>query len=165
MFYSRGARYFFYLGDKKHPKQINLCPYFRAVIGTMIIFPFMYAWNNLPESIKDHKDLLQFTVTWFIVSMVINAILYIHSESFWWVGLAMFFGMMGFVGLCMGLKLLFEKISYKMYMRKRNKMKEKPLDPQKPPVLSLVGEFIRSKHEKICPCVEFVDDQKVQNNA
>ena len=160
MLYIHGKNYFFYHGDKNYPKPINLCPYFRTVVGTMIIFPFIFAWNNLPESVKNHKDMLFFTIGWFLFSIFINVILYLHNQSSWWVGLALFFGMMGFIGFCMTMKLLVEKISYKMYMRKRNRIRERPMDSIKPPVLSLVGEFIKSKHEKICPCIEFVDEKK-----
>jgi len=160
MQYTHGKKYFFHHGDKKYPKQINLCPYFRAVIGTMIIFPFMFAWKNMPESIRDHRDGMVGILVWLLISVIINIFFFSRSESFWWLGLAVFFSGLGVVASMIALKLLFEKISYKMYMRRRNKMRKKPLDSNKPPVLSLVGEFIRSKHEKICPCIEFVDEKK-----
>ena len=165
MFYIHGKRYFFNLGDKKYPKEINLCPYFRAVIGTMIIFPFVFLLNNMPEPIKEHRDGLIGTIAWFFISVIINIFLFLHSQSFWWVGLALFFGGIGIVASMIALKILFEKISYKMYIRKRNKMHGKPLDSYKQPVLSLVGEFIKSKHEKICPCIEFVDDDEKKGDV
>ena len=162
MFYIHGKHYFFYQGNKKYPKPINLCPYFRTVVGTMIIFPFVFALNSMPEPVKEHRDGLIGIIAWFFVSVIINIVSFIRSESLWWIGLAVFFGGVGLVASMIVLKLLLEKLSYKLYIRKRNKMRQNPLGSQKPPVLSLVGEFIRSKHEKICPCIEFVDEEKVQ---
>ena len=156
MNYLYGDKYFFHWKDT--PKSINLCPYFREVIFSMIIFPFIKTWRSLPDSFRDHKNMAQAIVIWLFMSIGLHILFVgIGQSDMWYIGLAVFFGGLGFIGLGYGIYALHSKISYKLYMYKREKRKGKPYKPYKP---SLLTEFMRSKHEKICPCIEFVDEKK-----
>lgn len=44
---------------KKKPKTVNLCPYCRAIVGAVILFPFIMFWRLFPHKPKPSKTHLQ----------------------------------------------------------------------------------------------------------
>ena len=162
MYYIHGKSFFYHYEGVS--RQTNLCPYFRIVALTMIIYPFIKLWRNMPNSIKNHEDLAKGIVGWLFFSLAIHLVLtwLLKASDAWWFGFTMFFLGLGAIGFVFLILYLSEKISYKIYLyrvekRKRDRLAGKPQKEFKP---SLFLEFIKSKHEKICPCIEFVDDEK-----
>src|SRR3990170_3969373 len=135
--YVWGRSYFNDWGDPKYVKRISLCTYFWSVVLSIFMYPVSIIW---------HTRLVQ------ILIVVLAGL-----SEWWWIGLAIFFGGIGagagVAGAVIGAGYLYDRIKY--YRRRR--YEEVVRKPRKP---SLIKEFIKAKKNKVCPCIEFVDEDK-----
>ncbi len=141
---------------KSIPKVVNLCPYMRAVVSAVILFPFAIIAKRLPKRKQrpfDIKKSRRNTNIIKVVVIVIFAIWGTHNllqgnyfmaafqygaGSFQWWG-----------------KYLFEYIA--KLAEKREAKKEKDDTPKLPKNPSLFLTYLHTNHNKICPSVAFVD--------
>jgi len=129
----------------KEKKNVNLCPYMRALIGVILISPWIGLWKILPKYCTfDHPDM---TKIFLIVGSICATIhiLFAGTGVFeWWWMLAgtaiMAIVISGFVGLIFGVMAL------------KDWMDDRPVREHKP---NLLREYMNAKHNKVCPQIEF----------
>ena len=143
---------------KSIPKTVNLCPYLRAVVAAVVLFPFAIIAKRIPKRKKQPFDIkksrrntkiLKIGVTGFLaVWGTINlfhgnygiALFQYAAGSFQWWG-----------------KYPFEYIS-KLAEKREAKKEKKDDDTQKlPRNPSLFMAYLKSNHNKVCPSIAFVD--------
>ena len=145
-----GKRYFEYFDwDTNKWKErggINLCPYMRHLLGVFLISPWIGLYKLLPKYCKeDHPDITKIFLGVGSICSVIH-ILATQGLGFeWWyvpVGTAIMAGIVtGVIGLIFGCMALKEWLD------------DRPVKEHKP---SLLKEYMKAKHDKICPQVKFV---------
>jgi len=135
---------------------VNLCPYMRAVIASILSIAFVYTWRKLPDRIQDNSWFVQAELIFFAIILVASAGLHFMDEykqtevmpDYLTIVAYGFLGgnVVGFLG---GL-LVAGVLALKDYMDGRPKKDHK--------TRGLIKTYVASKHDKICPCVEFEDE-------
>ena len=144
---------------KSIPKSVNLCPYMRAVVAAVILFPFAVIKNLLPKREKkpfDIKKSRRNTKIIKIVVIVIFAIWGTHNLLQGNYGMAAFqyaAGSFQWWG-----KYLFEYLAERA-AKKEEKQENPPVLPKNP---SLFLAYLKSNHNKICPPIAFVNDNDTE---
>lgn len=140
------------------PKRINLCPYVRMVIACSVLLPFMMLWRSFPDEIKDHSDIAKALVIWAFICFGVQSLLwtveYFDSEWVpppWWLMLVVYFAGIGAALGVFGLVVAGEAINNRLKQRRRDKKSRR--------ATSLISSYLEAKHNKICPCVEFEEDE------
>ena len=148
-----GEGYFYrynYKTDKyDSPKLHNLCPYMRLLVGIILSSPWIGLYKLLPDYCKiDHPDLTKIFLIIGSICSIIHIIGTLALGLEWWtvpLGTAVFIAIvMGGVGF------LFGEMALKDHLDERPRS-HKP---------SLVREYMRAKHNKVCPAIEFEGDIK-----
>lgn len=139
-------------------KSFNLCPYLRMVIAAAFSYPFMLVWNKFPYGVKKHAGLFQAEFI-FLFSVVGMAILLDFVDTFEetealppvldMIAIGFFGG--NLVGIGGGL-IIYGFIKLIDYLKHRPKTEHR--------TTGLLKAYVHAKHNKICPCVEFVDDEE-----
>jgi len=163
LLYVLGKGYFFWFNwneEKKsyedEPKHINLCPYVRLVFASLVLFPFLVVWRHLPEYIQDNPDIARALIIWAIICLVIHVAVVSYDDELWYVGLVIYFGGISVVLLSVGLILGVGELIDRIKARRR----KAPIKEHK--TVGLLKSYAHAKHEKICPCVEFVEEGEVE---
>ena len=143
---------------KSIPKVVNLCPYLRAVVSAVILFPFAIFAKRIPKREKKPFDIIKSRRNTKIIKMVVIVIFavwgttnllqgnYFMSAFQYGAGSFQWWG-----------KYLFEYIA--KYVEKREVKKEKKDDiPKLPKNQSLFLTYLKSNHSKVCPPIAFVDE-------
>ena len=136
---------------------INLCPYMRAVIASIFSIPFVYAWRKLPDKIQNNAWLVQGELIYLLIVIACVGFIdfmdtYKEADKF-----PAFFDMVayGFLGgNVIGLVIagaVMGGFALKDYIEGRPKKDHK--------TRGLIKTYVASKHDKICPCVEFEDNE------
>lgn len=133
--------------------RLNLCPYLRHTFVAIPLFPLILVWNRLPYQITDHKDIARGIGIYFIIITFVSILLDAsYDEPFWLFFVLGFFGGLGlavaFFGMVMGI------VGLKDYIDDRIDREYKEHKTR-----GLIKTYFKSKHEKICPCVKFVEDE------
>ncbi len=148
---------------KSIPKTVNLCPYLRALVSAVILFPFAIIAKRIPKRKEKPFDIKKSRRNTKIIK----------------IGLVVFFAVWGTINLLQGNygvaifqyvagsfqwwgKYLFEYIT--KWAEKREAKKDKKDDD--PPVLpknpSLFLAYLKSNHNKVCPPIAFVDSNDTE---
>jgi len=141
---------------KKKPRTVNLCPYCRAVVGAVIIFPFVVLYRLFPhkEKKRTHAEIMKRAqrtskiVRGIVVSLfMILGLWHISHESYF---LAAFnFGLVVFNIFSVQ---IFRWIAKRTHKRKyKSKPYKEPREPSK------IIKKLSEKHDLICPPIFFVD--------
>ena len=146
---------------KKKPRTVNLCPYCRAVVGAVIMFPFVVLWRLFPhkKKIRTHQEILKRAQrTSKIVRVVVISLFtllgfwHLSHESYY---LAAFnFGLIVFNIFSIQIFRWIAKIMPK------SKYKVQHKEPRKP---SKFVKIISEKHDLMCPPIFFVDTTDEEN--
>lgn len=148
---------------KSIPKTVNLCPYLRALVSAVILFPFAIIAKRIPKRKEKPFDikksrrntkiikigLVVFFAVWGTINLLQGnygiAIFHYAAGSFQWWG-----------------KYFFEYIT--KWAEKREAKKDKKEDDtpkvQKNPSLFLT--YLKSNHNKVCPPIAFVDSNDTE---
>lgn len=133
--------------DLKEKDNINLCPYMRHLIGVFLISPWIALYKILPKYCKeDHPDMTKIFLAVGSICAIIHVLGTQVLEGFeWWyvpVGTAIMTGMIsGILGLIFGCMALRDWLDDRPESHKSN----------------LIKEYMKAKHDKVCPQVKFVD--------
>ena len=138
------------------PRKTSLCPYMRHVVVAMLLVAFVVPWRKLPYRIQDYAWLVQ-AESIFLILVVSTAYAmdfadeYIGNDRIIPFNDLVMYGFLGgnLVGVVGGL-LIFGAYSLSEYIKGRPKKDHK--------TRGLLKTYMSAKHDKICPCVEFVDD-------
>lgn len=138
------------------PRPINLCPYMRAVVFATALIPFIFMWRKLPYRVQEFGWLVQVECIFMFLVLAVSYGMNIADESagndkFPPFNDLVMYGFLGgnLVGIVGG-ALVFGVISLTEYIKGRPRKEHK--------TRGLVKTYMASKHDKICPCVEFVDN-------
>jgi hypothetical protein len=142
---------------KKKPKTVNLCPYCRAIVGAVIMFPFIVLWRLFPHTPKPkrtHAEIMKRSKrNTLIVRIMVTAFMGIMGI---WKSLdgdyimAIFYG--GLVIFNLYSVQILKWVTKKL---PKQKLKQKPIKKSKEP--SKIIKSIGEKHDIICPPIFFID--------
>lgn len=129
-------------------KFINLCPYVRTLVAVILISPWIAFWKILPEYCTyDHDEETKAILIIGSICSIIHVIGTLGAGFEWWwvpLGSAIMTGIVfGVIGLIFGCIVLKERWD------------DRPMKKRKP---SIVREYFRAKHDKVCPRIEFEED-------
>ncbi len=135
---------------------VNLCPYMRRVIVSIFAVAFVVPWRKLPYRIQEYSWVAQGEVI-FLTLVVMGAGLMdiaderVGNEKFPEFQVLVLYGFIGgnVIGL-IGAGGIIGGFALSDYLKKRPKKDHK--------TRGLVKTYMQSKHDKICPCVEFNND-------
>lgn len=131
-------------------RRINLCPYMRRITWAIVLFPFLIIWRHLPESWQYDHDVEAKAISFYVVLCAMAHIIINLKYDVWYAGLLGVFGGLAIGFGIWGLVLVIELLKSKLYYRGSKTL----------PSGSLLKAYFRSKHNKICPCIEFVGDEE-----
>ena len=143
------------------PRMVNLCPYMRHVLASVFLVAFLVPWRKLPDRVHDY--------TWAVQAEVIFLFLVIFTSYLIDLGDSLssepsippfltlvFYGFIGgnVIGI-LGGALVFGSMLLKEAIDDRPRKEKKYKEHR---TRGLIKTYMASKHDKICPCVEFVED-------
>jgi len=136
--------------------KVNLCPYMRRVVFSIFLIPFVLPWRKLPYQIQDQAWLLHAELI-FLGCIMAGAFLFDYADTYqgndvfpdYWTLVAIGFFAGNLIGVVGGASIA-GGFALKDRLKKRPKKEHR--------TRGLLKEYIASKHNKICPCVEFVED-------
>ena len=149
---------------KSIPKNVNLCPYLRAVVSATVLFPFAIIAKRIPKRKEKPFDIKKSRRNTNILKVMVIAIMAVwgtYNLLQGNYGIALFqyaAGSFQWWG-----KYLFEYISN--YAAKREAKKEEKEDdplPKLPENPSLFLTYLKSNHNKVCPPVAFVNENDTE---
>ena len=121
----------------------NLCPYVDKLLLAILVSPFVFAW-------KATNLLGKFLVAFESLALSASAALYIVWRS--WVGiLAGHVVVYGDLAAIVLAGKLYEWVGEHGYFHRQTKF----VQPKKPRQPTLLEEWLRAKHRRICPMLEF----------
>ncbi len=133
---------------------VNLCPYMRRVVISVLSVIFVAGWRKLPDRIQDFAWIAQGEVIFLSLVAIVAGVMDVADEQAkqilpdYWTLVAIGFLAGNAIGL-FGAGFIFGAFSLSDYIKKRPKKDHR--------TRGLVKTYMASKHDKICPCVEFVD--------
>lgn len=145
----------------KTPKIVNFCPYCRAVVMGIILFPFAFIVKLFPKRKKkafDIKKSRRNTKIIRIVAMIGISLFGVHQLYVGNYGLAIFhFSVASFQ---IWGKYVFDW--YRKYYEKKlaKKPKQTVVVTKKNP--SLIMTYLYTNHNKVCPPIAFVDENDTE---
>jgi len=132
---------------------VNLCPYMRRVIVSVLAVAFVVPWRKLPDRIQEYGWVMQGELIFLTIIVIFAGLVDIADERIGNDKLPPFEDMVlyGFIGgNVVGLVIaggVMGAFALSDYIKKRPKKDHK--------TRGLVKTYMASKHDKICPCVEF----------
>ena len=144
---------------KSIPKVVNLCPYMRAVIAAVTLFPFAIIAKRIPKRKERPFDIKKSRRNMKIAKIVVIGVFAVWGtinllQGDYWIA-AFQYGAASFQWWG---KYLFEYIAKRA--AKREKKKEDTPKLSRNP--SLISTYLHSHHSKICPPIAFVDDNDTE---
>lgn len=147
---------------KKKPRTVNLCPYCRAVVGAVIMFPFIVLYRLFPHKKKNytHQEIMKRSqrnskIVRIIAAggMAVLGVWSITTENYF---LAVFhFGLVVFNLFSVQiLTWIAKRIPQRKYKIQQYK------EPKQP---SKIVKIISEKHNLVCPPIFFVDTTDKEN--
>ncbi len=137
------------------PKRINFCPYCRAVVMSVMLFPFAVIKNLIPQRKKKPFDIKKSRRNTKIIKIVVIGVFTVWGTVNLLQGdylMAIFQYSVGSFQLWG--KYLFEYIA-KWTAKREEKQENPPVLPKNP---SLLLAYLKSNHSKVCPPVTFVEN-------
>ncbi len=136
--------------------RVNLCPYMRRVVISVLSVIFVAGWRKLPDRIQEYAWIAQGELIFLAIIVIVAGFMDIADERVGNEKLPIFqdLVLIGFIGGniigLVGFAVIAGAITLSDYIKKRPKKDHK--------TRGLVKTYVQSKHDKICPCVEFTDD-------
>ncbi len=125
----------------------------RRVVYALLLLPGMAIWRKLPYSVTQFKDLIHIELIFATLCLFAHILINLNPD---WVeagaGWAWIIGFIG--GNLLGL-MAFGIIAGGD--RIREKIRARPKKYREHKTSGLIKTYVKSKHHKVCPCVEFVD--------
>ena len=144
---------------KKKPKIVNLCPYCRAVVLSILLLPIAYIYKKFPKKHKEPKpfDIKKSQRNIKIIKLIAITVLSLFGVHQVMVGnyyLAAFhFGIASFQLWGQYFFTYVVKLQ-----KKRAKKKTKIIQTEKTKTPGLFKVYLEAQHDKICPSIAFIDE-------
>ncbi len=143
----------------RHESRVNLCPYMRRLVFSMLALPFVIGWNLLPDSITDHKDIARAFIIYTLILTVFSA-----SFAVWYpdTGFLTFF----LYGLIGGISIA--ALVAGVYIggcALQDKWDSRPTHYSSHKNIGIAKAYIGAKHDKICPSIKFCDAPDYDKNG
>ncbi len=141
------------------PKRINFCPYCRAVVMSVIFFPFAVLKNLIPQRKKKPFDIKKSQRNMKIIKIVLIGVfavwgtIHLLNGEYW---MAIF--QYSVASFQLWGKYLFEYTAKWAAKREKKKTKEDKPKVTKIQNSSLFLAYLKSNHDKVCPPVTFVEN-------
>ena len=144
------------------PKPLNFCPYCRAVVWSIVLFPFVVLSKLIPRREKKPFDIKKSKRNMKIIkilAMILIGSFGIHQLIVGNYGLAIFHFAVASFQIWGGIvfKLYFNWQEKRLFKKPKQRPKQ---TTQKNP--SLLMAYLHSNHNKICPQVTFVDENDTE---
>ncbi len=142
----------------------NLCPYVRAILASLILAPWVVIWRALPDVIKTHPNIGRGVIIYFFLShgvayLLNHALVTVDNKpEIWWLGWGIFFGGIITALVIIGLVVIGSTMVDKINDRRTEYRRNHPKDYTKDSTIRLVADYVEAKHENICPCIVFKDE-------
>ena len=144
---------------KKKPKIVNLCPYCRAVVLSILLLPIAYIYKKFPKKHKESKP--------FDIKKSQRNIKIMRLAAF--VGISMFGVHQVMVGNYYLGAFHFGLASFQLWgkyffkyivslQKKRAKKKSKTIQTENKKAPGLLKIYLEAQHDKICPSIAFIDE-------
>jgi len=158
----------------------NLCAYLRLLLLSFVCCPLFFVWRKMPELIQEQDRLCQILFIYgilvhfsmFMITVVSGGVITNYEATTetigtttvrtavetkitieWWWGWAFYFisilAVSALIGFTIGVLNLLDKIKHK----KQN-------DPNMTRTIDLFTNYVHAKHNKICPRINFIDEEK-----
>ena len=141
---------------KKKPRTVNLCPYCRAVVGAIIMFPFIVLWRLYPhkEKIRTRQEIMKRSqrnsrIVQYIVAAGMAGV------GVWHLSVENYFMVVFYFGISFFNLFSVRILQWIAKNLPKKEFKEKPIKKLKQP--SMIVKTITDKHDLICPPIFFVD--------
>ncbi len=135
---------------------INLCPYMRAVFASILSLPFVYAWRKLPERIQDNSWVVQAELVFLALIILVAGLMDFVDTNAGNEKIPPFWDLVGYGFLGGNLVGIIGAFAISGGFALRDYIQGRPKKDHK--TRGLIKTYMQSKHDKICPCVEFEDD-------
>lgn len=135
---------------------VNLCPYMRRVIISVLAVAFVVPWRKLPDRIQDNAWIVHGELIFLFLVASMAGYLDFMDNYRATDNLPIFqdLVLIGFIGGnvigLIGFALIAGGFALKDRIKRRPKTDHK--------TRGLIKTYVASKHDKICPCVEFSND-------
>lgn len=159
-----------------NPVPTNLCPYLRKLVISIPAYPFVLIWNKLPEKINEHTDIGRILFIYFIIVHTVWTLIYflsggIYYERTWedgsitnevakqldWYWGTVFY--LGSIAVCaVGGGIIVVVCDY--LDERKNRQRRDGTYKKSNQTIKLVKDYMNSKHSKICPHINFIDDEE-----
>lgn len=157
------------------PVPRNFCPYMRKLVASLFVLPFVLLWRQFPESIRNYQDIAIVLFSYFVIVHTVYAIIFavtggtyyeriyedgrivneIAKQMEWWWGSAFYLGSVAVVGVGIGIIILVCD-----YLDERKRKQREQGTYKRNQSVNLFKSYIHSKHNKICPLMEFYDSNE-----
>ena len=135
---------------------VSLCPYMRRVVISVLSVIFVAGWRKLPDRIQEYAWVAQGELIFLAIIVIVAGFMDIADERAGNAKLPIFqdLVLIGFIGGNIiggtGAVCIFGGFALSDYIKKRPKKDHR--------TRGLIKTYVQSKHDKICPCVEFSHD-------
>lgn len=137
--------------------RVSLCPYMRRVVISVLSVIFVAGWRKLPDRIQEYAWIAHGELIFLAIIVMVAGAMDISDERIGNEKLPIFQDMVliGFIGGnvigLIGVGVIFGVVSLIDYIKERPKKEHR--------TRGLIKTYVESKHNKICPCVEFEDNE------
>lgn len=146
---------------KKKPRTVNLCPYCRAIVGAVIMFPFIVLWRLFPhkKTKQTHAEIMRKSQrNTKIVRCIVAG--FMTAMGIWKILDNDYFMAIFYFGLVLFNLFSVQILKWVAQRLPKIKLKEKPIKKQKqtPKIVKAISE----KHDIICPPIWFIEKGDVE---
>ncbi len=153
---------------KKKPKTINLCPYCRAIIASIVSLPFVYLWRKIHKNQNKPKTHAQIMKSMERRGHIIRLIGGGINIAFGIKNIVFDEQLVGIIQIGIGIALIvgykyipdiIRQITIRWPAKKQSKPKSQKLDKKQSKLVKTISE----KHDLICPPIWFVHKNDVKD--
>ena len=144
---------------KKKSRTVNLCPYCRAIVGAIIMLPFIVLWRLFPhkEKIRTRQEIMKRSQR---TSRIVQCIVAAGMVGFgiWNLSIENYFLTVFYFGLTLFNLFSVRVVKWVAMRLPKKEFKENPIKKIKQ--TSKFVKTITNKHDMICPPIFFIDKTK-----
>ena len=162
------------------PVPRNFCPYMRKLVLSIFALPFVLLWRKLPQAIQNYEEIALVLFVYAVIVHSVYAVLFIASGGVymerewvestvvsttakqlqWWWGTAFYLGSVAVVSTLIGLVVVVCN-----YLDDRKQKQREAGNYTRNKSVNLIKDYFESKHNKICPFMDFYDSKEEKKDG